>query len=228
MTRSIPTGVARVSEHDDTVRDAAGQPIDRFHNQEPAVPEDMAGALARLRGSLEGLEARLDQINSGLGGQIDGAGLMTRRLAHDVAEMGGVLSRRLRTLETQPTLSPPTVTPRQSKPPAEPPRAAWVWSLGLAVLLGLAIAGIRRLDHLPQPPMPVIRAPVVQAPASPTPMAPASVAQVPPSQANPPEVALRKDHPRRPFKSRPARPRSEPPSTSEAFHSYGPSVSPPE
>jgi len=125
------------------------RPVDRFHNQEAHSPEALTQMLHDLEASHRALEARLGIVTAELAGQMQGvearSDLATRRLALEVAEMGGTLARRVRAL--QPSVTP--FAPALARPAPRPRRNGFAWSVALAILLCLGVAAfllIRKQD----------------------------------------------------------------------------------
>jgi hypothetical protein len=155
-------------------------PVDRFHNQEAHSPEALTQMLHDLEASHRALEARLGIVTAELAGQVQGvearSDLATRRLALEVAEMGGALAHRVRALQAPIT----PFTPAMARP-APRRRNGFAWSVAAAILLCLGVAAfllIREQDATSAAtPVPVTAsAPAATLPAAPPPPTPATAA----------------------------------------------------
>ena len=223
MSRATPKGGMIDPDPAEPVRNAAGEPISRFHNQEDQSIEALARSVAELTGSLRALELRLGEMGGELGGRIDGAeqraDLTTRRLAVEVAEMGGALARRLRAAEAAtPFAAPPP------RPAARRSHRIGVLAWGVALAASLAAAGLVVWLLFAPPSTPVVAA----APA-PTPRPAASPPLVAPAPAAPEAIVASPAPPVR----RPPHPVHhhvrapiDPPPVNPGYHSFGPAPDP--
>jgi len=215
-------------EHDDAMTHwTEERPVDRSHNRDTLSSEAMTEMLRDLQDAMLALDERLVVLESSQ----DGASEDTRRLAKGVADMGEVLTRRVRALEHGRQALPPIlaqpVAPLPLKPARQPPQNRLVWSVGLVVVLALVLAafwllGVESHDHAASAAPP--RAAATPPPAPPAnatpPVSPQTTPKTPSHTTAPPH---RWTHPRvSPSDTSPAT-NSITPATS--FGHYGPSPS---
>ena len=122
---------------------------DRFHNRAPHSPEALAEALGDVRDSLVALEGRLASVAGELESKMEGAeqraAAAARRLALDVVDMGGALSRRVRALEHRPPIPGSELPPAAPAPlalPARPAPRRRERRLALSLILGAVLAAV--------------------------------------------------------------------------------------
>ncbi len=162
----------------------SSDPIDRLHNQQGLLSESIAETLSEVQASLTALSARVEALARDISQTEIRADGNTRRLAMEVADLGGALAKRIKTVEAvaadlEPNPATRTSPIRQKRDPVvhrQQRPVAWI-AAALSAAIAALFAGLWLAPKSVPLAVPAPR-PVVATTPIPLPVSPAAVVPV--------------------------------------------------